>query len=141
MVGGGPGGCACAIALRDGAATAGRDVAVVLFEPKDFGEHYNQYVLVGDAAGLVRPIALALSKRFALDPVLALARENAAVRRALYLCVSGEDTYRNIVRGALRRDMILPGLGAMLRSLLGRARYAAAMGAGQPGGSPPQDPP
>lgn len=63
---------------------------------------------------LARALALALSKGGALDPLLALARENPAVRRALYLCVSGEDTYRNIARGALRKDVILPGLGALL---------------------------
>ncbi len=57
---------------------------------------------------------LALAKGGALDPVLALARENAAVRRALYLCVSGEETYRKIVRDALRTDAILPEVNVEL---------------------------
>ncbi len=154
------------------------------------GSFGDRYVLIGDAAGLVRPfkgkginsaiitglraartclavgisaeafakfyeacrdltgdlcygplasaLALAVSKGRALDPVLVLARENAAVRRALYLCASGEETYWNIVRGALRKDVILPGMGAVLRSLVGWRRSSMGTGAGQPDRQPPE---
>lgn len=42
IVGGGPGGTSCAISLLLGAARLGRQVKVIIFEPKTFGTHYNQ---------------------------------------------------------------------------------------------------
>lgn len=42
IIGGGPGGSSCAISLIRESARLGRDVKVVVFEPKYFGSHYNQ---------------------------------------------------------------------------------------------------
>jgi len=89
---------------------------------------------------LVRALALVLSRGGGLDPLLALARENAAVRRALYLSVSGEETYRNIARGAARAKVILPGIGAMLRPLLGRRRHRGTPASLQQDAPPPEGP-
>ena len=46
IIGGGPGGAACALALRNMAAETGRDIDVVLYEGKVFSgiPHYNQCV-------------------------------------------------------------------------------------------------
>ncbi|HQK93327.1 MAG TPA: NAD(P)/FAD-dependent oxidoreductase [Armatimonadota bacterium] len=49
IVGGGPSGCACALALRCGAQARGESVEVILLEPKRFGRHFNQ------CAGVVMP--------------------------------------------------------------------------------------
>jgi len=42
IIGAGAGGAGCALGLLHGAARQGVDVTVTLFEPKSFGEHYNQ---------------------------------------------------------------------------------------------------
>jgi flavin-dependent dehydrogenase len=57
---------------------------------------------------LVRRLANLTSHQFSLEPVIALARQDASFRRTLYDCVSGRETYRRIVR---RRQNI----GAVLR--------------------------
>jgi flavin-dependent dehydrogenase len=44
IVGGGPGGCACAIRLLNRARAAGLPIRVVIYEGKDFDRHYNQCV-------------------------------------------------------------------------------------------------
>ncbi len=49
VIGGGPGGMACAMALRREAARAGRDIEVLLFETKRFGVDHNQ------CAGVLSP--------------------------------------------------------------------------------------
>jgi len=49
IVGGGPAGCACALALRLGSQARGEPVEVLLLEPKRFGRHFNQ------CAGVVMP--------------------------------------------------------------------------------------
>lgn len=67
IIGGGPGGAACAIRLRREAREAGRAIRVVLFEGKDFSLHYNQCVgvlspplsaLLKDELGLTLPAGL-----------------------------------------------------------------------------------
>ncbi len=42
IVGGGPGGTSCAMTILDEARKKSIDVEVMLFEPKQFGHHYNQ---------------------------------------------------------------------------------------------------
>ena len=42
VIGGGPGGASCAISLLKKSEMEGREIKVVLFEPKFFGSHYNQ---------------------------------------------------------------------------------------------------
>ena len=42
IIGGGPTGAACAIAIKNSAQSSGREVRVVLFEGKTFESHYNQ---------------------------------------------------------------------------------------------------
>src|SRR3990170_4041811 len=49
IIGGGPGGTCAALALVRGAKARGRSLEVILFEPKDFGAHYNQ------CAGVLSP--------------------------------------------------------------------------------------
>ncbi len=51
ILGGGPAGASCAIALKKQAASLGRDIEVVMYEPKDFESqtHYNQ------CAGVLSP--------------------------------------------------------------------------------------
>ncbi|MBI2162661.1 MAG: FAD/NAD(P)-binding protein, partial [candidate division NC10 bacterium] len=49
VIGGGPGGTCAALALVRMAKERGRAIEVVLFEPKDFGAHYNQ------CAGVLSP--------------------------------------------------------------------------------------
>jgi flavin-dependent dehydrogenase len=51
VIGGGPGGAACAIALKNLAAEAGKEIDVLLYEGKVFGgeTHYNQ------CAGVLSP--------------------------------------------------------------------------------------
>jgi len=49
IIGGGPGGSSCAIALMRGSCKMGKDIEVCLFEPKEFGAHYNQ------CAGVLSP--------------------------------------------------------------------------------------
>lgn len=44
IVGGGPGGCACAIRLLNRARAADLPIRVVIYEGKDFDRHYNQCV-------------------------------------------------------------------------------------------------
>ena len=42
IIGGGPAGTSCALTLLRGARERGREIEVLLIEPKRFGEHYNQ---------------------------------------------------------------------------------------------------
>jgi flavin-dependent dehydrogenase len=65
----------------------------------------------------IRHMARLLSKRLSLDPILQQARRDSQLQRALYLCVSAQDTYRNIVRSSLRPGVLAGCLGSFLRSL------------------------
>ena len=60
IIGGGPGGVGCALTLRQEAHRLGREVRVVLFEGKRFGEHYNQ------CAGVLSPPLQDLLREFGL---------------------------------------------------------------------------
>ena len=65
----------------------------------------------------IRQLAHLLSKHLGLDPILQQARRDAALHRALYLCVSGQDTYRNIARASLRPGLVAGCIGSVLRCL------------------------
>jgi len=67
----------------------------------------------------VRILALLLSKRFSFDPVIAMAKQDADLKRALYLAVSGHDSYRNIVLRYLRPRLVGGFLVSMGRHYLG----------------------
>jgi flavin-dependent dehydrogenase len=54
----------------------------------------------------IRHLARLVSKRLSLDPILQQARRDADLQRALYLCVSAQDTYRNIVHRSLRLRLL-----------------------------------
>jgi flavin-dependent dehydrogenase len=54
----------------------------------------------------IRLLARVVSKRLSLDPILQQARRDADLQRALYLCVSAQDTYRNIVHNSLRLRLL-----------------------------------
>jgi flavin-dependent dehydrogenase len=54
----------------------------------------------------IRILARLLSKGLGLDPILNQARRDPALQRALYLCVSAQDTYRNIVHTTLRPRLL-----------------------------------
>jgi len=60
IIGGGPGGVGCALALQREARRLGREIRVVLFEGKRFGEHYNQ------CAGVLSPPCQELLQTFDL---------------------------------------------------------------------------
>lgn len=61
IIGGGPGGVGCALALQQEAQRLGRDIQIVLFEGKRFGEHYNQ------CAGVLSPPCQELLQTFDLS--------------------------------------------------------------------------
>ncbi len=54
----------------------------------------------------IRFLARLVSKGLSLDPILQQARRDPDLRRALYLCVSAQDTYRNIVHSSLRLRLL-----------------------------------
>jgi flavin-dependent dehydrogenase len=68
---------------------------------------------------LIRMLALVLTKRLSLDPVLARAHEDAGLRRALFLAVSGHGSSRDIFRLSAR-----PTTAAGLLAVC--ARYACS---------------
>ncbi|MEK6717849.1 MAG: hypothetical protein AABZ16_10205, partial [candidate division NC10 bacterium] len=69
----------------------------------------------------IRHLARITSKRLSLDPILQQARRDPTLRRALYLCVSAQDTYRNIVRGSFRPRLLAGCLGSLARWVGSRA--------------------
>jgi hypothetical protein len=54
----------------------------------------------------IRFMVRLLSKGLSLDPILQHARHDPDLQRALYLCVSAQDSYRNIVRNSLRLPLL-----------------------------------
>ena len=69
----------------------------------------------------IRHLARITSKRLSLDPILQQARRDPTLRRALYLCVSAQDTYRNIVRGCIRPGLLAGCFGSLARWVGSRA--------------------
>jgi flavin-dependent dehydrogenase len=65
----------------------------------------------------IRHLARLVSKRLSLDPILQQARRDADLQRALYLCVSAQDTYRNIVRNSLRLRLLGGSIARLALSL------------------------
>ncbi len=63
----------------------------------------------------VRTFVNFFSNHLDLEPILRAAKHDAVVREALYNSVSGEDTYRNIVRSCLKPGRILSILGGYFR--------------------------
>ncbi|MBI3084277.1 MAG: NAD(P)/FAD-dependent oxidoreductase [candidate division NC10 bacterium] len=61
----------------------------------------------------IRHLARLTSKRLSLDPILQQAHRDPALRRALYLCVSAQDTYRNIVRESFHAGLLAGCLGSL----------------------------
>jgi len=70
----------------------------------------------------IRRLARFTSKRLGLDAILHQARRDPTLFRALYLCVSAQDTYRNIVRSSLRLGLVAGCLGSLLGHLGPRGR-------------------
>ncbi len=68
----------------------------------------------------MRALAHLVSKHLSLDPILQRAHLDPTLRQALYLCVSAQDTYRNIVRRILRPGLLLGCLGSMAGFLASR---------------------
>ena len=68
VIGGGPGGIGCALALKREAARRGTDVHVIVFEGKRFGAHYNQ------CAGVLSP------------PIVSILKEHCGVTLPPELC-------------------------------------------------------
>ncbi len=62
----------------------------------------------------IRHLARLTSKRLSLDPILQQARRDPRLQRALYLCVSAQDTYRNIVRSSVRPGLLAGCLGSLV---------------------------
>ncbi|MBI4841065.1 MAG: hypothetical protein HY803_08325, partial [candidate division NC10 bacterium] len=69
----------------------------------------------------IRHLARLTSKRLSLDPILQQAQRDPTLRRALYLCVSAQDTYRNIVHGSFRPRLLAGCLGSLAGWLGSRA--------------------
>ncbi len=69
----------------------------------------------------IRHLARLTSKGLGLDPILQQAKRDPVLRRALYLCVSAQDTYRNIIRGSLRPSVLAGCLGSVARFIRSRA--------------------
>ncbi len=69
----------------------------------------------------MRTLANLVSKHLFLDPILQQAHRDPTLRQALYLCVSAQDTYRNIVGRILRPGLLLGCLGSMAGFLASRA--------------------
>jgi len=94
VVGGGPGGCSCAMALLKGAEQRGRRLEVLLFEPKSFGAHYNQCMGV-----LSPPLLQVLKEVFDVEP------PNEMIQRAIvgyHLYGEKESIYLD---GSLRKEV------------------------------------
>lgn len=69
----------------------------------------------------IRYLARLLSKGLSLDPIIQHARRDPILQRALYLCVSAQDTYVNIVRSTLRPRVLAGCVCSMIRFLGSRA--------------------
>jgi len=67
----------------------------------------------------IRFLARLVSKRLSLDPILQQARRDPDLQRALYLCVSAQDTYRNIVHSSLRLRLLTGCIASLAGSLPG----------------------
>ena len=65
----------------------------------------------------IRFLARLVSKRLSLDPILQQARRDADLQRALYLCVSAQDTYRNIVHKSPRLRLLTGCIARLAGSL------------------------
>jgi flavin-dependent dehydrogenase len=65
----------------------------------------------------IRLLARLLSKGLSLDPILQQARRDPELQRALYLCVSAQDSYRNIVHSSLRLRLLTGCIGRLARFL------------------------
>lgn len=85
IVGGGPGGTACAITLAREAALRGMELELVLFEGKNFGAHFNQ------CAGVLSPPIVSL-----LDDLVGVALPASLVQRSIrgYVLHSDTDSIR-----------------------------------------------
>ncbi len=70
----------------------------------------------------IRHLARLASKSLGLDPILQQAERDPVLRRALYLCVSAQDTYRNIIRASLRPSVVTGCLGSVAR-FIGSQRF------------------
>jgi flavin-dependent dehydrogenase len=69
----------------------------------------------------IRFLARLLSKGLSLDPILQQARRDPELQRALYLCVSAQDTYRNIVHNSLRLRLLTGCIGRLVGFLYTQA--------------------
>lgn len=68
---------------------------------------------------LVRILTLLLSKHLSFDPLIAMAKQDADVKQALYLAVSGHESYRNILLKYLRPKLVGSFLTSLGRHSLG----------------------
>ncbi|KPJ59556.1 MAG: hypothetical protein AMJ46_10580 [Latescibacteria bacterium DG_63] len=63
---------------------------------------------------LMRFLAITTANHFSVDKIVSLAKRDAAVRRALFDCVSGHRPFREIVRG----NLTLPFVARVLKAVL-----------------------
>ncbi len=75
---------------------------------------------------VVRALALLMSKRVSMDPVIARARSDASLRRAMFLAVSGHGSSREIFRLGARPD-VAAGLAASLLSYVAARAWRGAV--------------
>ena len=96
---------------------AGRTIVDVGISEEAFRQYYASCAdITGDLwyGRAIRHLARLTSKRLSLDPILHQARRDPRLRHALYLCVSAQDTYRNIVHASLRPGLLAGCLGSLV---------------------------
>ena len=74
IIGGGPAGTSCALTLLRGARERGREIEVLLVEPKRFGEHYNQCAGVLTVDESLKELMEELGLQFPYDLVQRIVR-------------------------------------------------------------------
>lgn len=102
---------------------AARTILGMGFSQEAFRHYYAEcHELTSDVfyGRMARRLTLLLSKRLSFDPVIALAKEDADFKRALFLAVSGHGTYRTILLACLRPRIIGGFLGSVGRYYLRR---------------------